>query len=81
MTSAVATAPIAAKTDTAARFRPTRVDFKNFKPQHFLWQVDGSVATITLNRPERKNRSLWNRIPSCAICSATLSMPTISRLW
>jgi enoyl-CoA hydratase/carnithine racemase len=24
-------------------------------PKHFLWQTDGSVATITLNRPERKN--------------------------
>ena len=24
-------------------------------PKHFLWQVDGKVATITLNRPERKN--------------------------
>lgn len=23
--------------------------------QHFLWQVDSSVATLTLNRPERKN--------------------------
>ena len=55
MTSAVATAQGTAKTDTAARFRPTRVDFSNFKPRHFLWQVDGSVATITLNRPERKN--------------------------
>lgn len=43
------------KNDTAARFRPTRVDFANFKPQHFLWQVAGSVATVTLNRPERKN--------------------------
>lgn len=45
----------AAKNDTAARFRPTRIDFGNFQPQHFLWQVVGSVATITLNRPERKN--------------------------
>jgi enoyl-CoA hydratase/carnithine racemase len=53
MTSAVAMAPT--ETDTAARFRPTRVDFAKFKPQHFLWQVEGSVATITLNRPERKN--------------------------
>src|SRR5450631_3005715 len=53
MTSAVAMAP--AKTDTAARFRPTRVDFAKFKSQHFLWQVEGSVATVTLNRPERKN--------------------------
>ena len=41
--------------DTATRFRPSGVDFKSFKPQHFLWQLDGKVATITLNRPERKN--------------------------
>ena len=40
---------------TAARFRPSRVDFVNFRPQHFLWQRDGKVATITLNRPDRKN--------------------------
>ena len=40
---------------TAARFRPPRVDFAKFKPQHFLWQADGKVATVTLNRPERKN--------------------------
>jgi enoyl-CoA hydratase/carnithine racemase len=42
-------------TDTAKRFRPARLDFANFKPEHFLWQVDGKVATITLNRPDRKN--------------------------
>jgi enoyl-CoA hydratase/carnithine racemase len=24
-------------------------------PQHFMWQMEGGVATITLNRPERKN--------------------------
>ena len=24
-------------------------------PEHFLWSVDQGVATITLNRPERKN--------------------------
>lgn len=28
---------------------------KDFKPSHFLWSVDGKVATVTLNRPERKN--------------------------
>ncbi len=27
----------------------------DFKPEHFDWQVEGKVATITLNRPERKN--------------------------
>jgi enoyl-CoA hydratase/carnithine racemase len=41
--------------DTAQRFRPPRVDFATFKPRHFLWQLDGKVATVTLNRPERKN--------------------------
>jgi len=28
---------------------------KNYKPQHFNWRVDGGVAVITFNRPERKN--------------------------
>jgi enoyl-CoA hydratase/carnithine racemase len=27
----------------------------DFRPVHFGWQVDGKVATVTLNRPERKN--------------------------
>ena len=40
---------------TAARFRPPRVEFASFQPRHFLWQFGGKVATITLNRPERKN--------------------------
>jgi enoyl-CoA hydratase/carnithine racemase len=48
-------ATAAAAGDTARRSHPPRVDFANFKPQHFLWQVDGKVATVTLNRPERKN--------------------------
>ncbi len=30
-------------------------DPATFKPVHFLWEVEGGVATITLNRPERKN--------------------------
>jgi enoyl-CoA hydratase/carnithine racemase len=28
---------------------------KDFKPRHFGWSVEGKVATVTLNRPERKN--------------------------
>lgn len=27
----------------------------DYQAKHFLWAVDGKVATITLNRPERKN--------------------------
>jgi enoyl-CoA hydratase/carnithine racemase len=29
--------------------------FANFKPTHFLWDLQDRVATIKLNRPERKN--------------------------
>ena len=32
-----------------------RVDFATCRPEHFLWSLSGKVATITLNRPERKN--------------------------
>jgi enoyl-CoA hydratase/carnithine racemase len=30
-------------------------DFQSFRPRHFQWLLEGKVATITLNRPERKN--------------------------
>jgi enoyl-CoA hydratase/carnithine racemase len=43
------------QSDTAQRFRPPRIDFADFKPRHFLWNVEGKVATVTLNRPDRKN--------------------------
>lgn len=33
----------------------TSFDAAAFRPQHFLWSLDGKVGTITLNRPERKN--------------------------
>jgi enoyl-CoA hydratase/carnithine racemase len=36
-------------------FSPSGVDFANFEPRHFGWRLDGKVATVTLNRPERKN--------------------------
>src|SRR3981081_4852909 len=29
--------------------------FTGYAAQHFRWQVGGGVATLTLNRPERKN--------------------------
>ena len=41
--------------DTARRFQPHGLSPTSFHPQHFLWHVDGKVATVTLNRPERKN--------------------------
>ncbi len=40
---------------TKELFFRSGVDFSKFKPKHFGWQLEGKVATITLNRPERKN--------------------------
>ncbi|MBX3456436.1 enoyl-CoA hydratase family protein [Ferrovibrio sp.] len=31
------------------------IDAGSYQPQHFLWSQSGKVATVTLNRPERKN--------------------------
>lgn len=33
----------------------TLLPVSSFTPQHFLLQVEGKVATVTLNRPDRKN--------------------------
>ncbi len=33
----------------------TRYDSGRFRPKHFTWSIDGKVATVTLDRPERKN--------------------------
>jgi len=41
--------------DTDSRFHPAGLDLMTFAPKHFLWKIEGAVATITLNRPERKN--------------------------
>ena len=30
-------------------------DAASFRPTHFLWDFADGVATVTLNRPERKN--------------------------
>ncbi|MSP97843.1 MAG: enoyl-CoA hydratase family protein [Betaproteobacteria bacterium] len=40
---------------TQDKFTPAGLDFRSFQPRHFLWQLDAKVATITLNRPQRKN--------------------------
>jgi enoyl-CoA hydratase/carnithine racemase len=42
-------------TATPERFVPPGTNFRDFRPQHFKWSLDGKVATITLDRPDRKN--------------------------
>jgi enoyl-CoA hydratase/carnithine racemase len=34
---------------------PHGTRLSDWRATHFLWEVDGKVATVTLNRPERKN--------------------------
>jgi len=41
--------------ETAHRLQPAGPDLANFQARHFVWRIDGRVATITLNRPDRKN--------------------------
>ncbi|CAN5762408.1 enoyl-CoA hydratase family protein [soil metagenome] len=33
----------------------TRIQAADLHPEHFRWSVEGAIATLTLNRPERKN--------------------------
>jgi len=37
------------------RLPGSRASFKDHQAQHFLFALEGGVATVTLNRPERKN--------------------------
>jgi enoyl-CoA hydratase/carnithine racemase len=41
--------------DDLMRPEPRAGELDDFVPRHFLWRREGRVATITLNRPERKN--------------------------
>jgi enoyl-CoA hydratase/carnithine racemase len=31
------------------------IKLADYRAKHFLWETDKAVATVTLNRPERKN--------------------------
>ena len=70
--TAAAMAKATTTAETAARFHPAGLDFSNYKPKHFLWSVDGKVATITLE-PAGAEESADARI-LCRVarhCSAT----------
>lgn len=53
---------------------PVTLPLADYKPEHFLLQVDGRIATVTLNRPEQKNpltfqsyRELTDFFRACAM--------------
>ena len=35
---------------------PVTLPLADYKPEHFLLTVDGRIATVTLNRPDKKIR-------------------------
>src|ERR1700753_1447709 len=54
--------------------KPVTLPLAEYSPQHFLLQVNEGVATVTLNRPERKNpltfesyRELTDFFRACAM--------------
>ena len=54
----------------------------DYKAEHFKWEVDGKVGTITLNRPERKNPLTFESYAELRrSCSASSSTPATSRRW
>jgi enoyl-CoA hydratase/carnithine racemase len=53
---------------------------RDYKAAHFLWSVDDDgVATLTLNRPERKNPLTFDSYAECATCSAPGPCSTTAR--
>ena len=53
---------------------PVTLPLADYKPEHFLLKVDGRVATVTLNRPDKKNpltfqsyRELTDFFRACAM--------------
>jgi len=42
-------------TVTTDSFLPAGLNIDRYSARHIGWEVNGKVATITLNRPERKN--------------------------
>lgn len=53
-----------------------RVDFADYQPKHFLWSMSGKVATITLDRPERKNPLTFESYAELRDTFRELSYPT-----
>ena len=57
--------------------------FKDYSARHFRWQCsdDGRVATITLNRPEKKNPLTFDSYAELRDCSATWPTPAMCAPW
>ena len=56
---------------------PVTTPLAQYQPRHFLLKVEGNVASVTLNRPERKNpltfesyRELTDFFRACAFDDA-----------
>ena len=55
---------------------PIGIDVTTIRPRHFRWDLAGRVATITLNRPERKNPLTFHSYGELTETFRTLSYVT-----
>ena len=55
---------------------PIGIDVTTIRPRHFRWDLAGRVATITLNRPERKNPLTFDSYGELTETFRTLSYVT-----
>jgi enoyl-CoA hydratase/carnithine racemase len=58
-----------------------RLDPGTFKPKHFRWSFDDGIATVTLDRPERKNPLTFESYAELRDMFRALSMCRRSRSW
>ena len=57
-------------------FPIVEVPLKGYAATHFRFAVEGKVATVTLNRPERKNPLTFESYAELRRCSAPPPMTT-----
>ena len=67
--------------DVVHSMKHHKMPFATHTPRHFLWDVsdDGKVATITLNRPERKNPLTFDSYAELRDLFRAWCTPTTSR--
>ena len=56
-------------------------DPATFAPAHFLWAFEDGVATVTLNRPERKNPLTFESYAELRDMFRTIGRRGSSRPW
>ena len=57
----------------------SNIPISEIRPKHFAWRVEDRVATITLNRPERKNPLTFESYRELPALSETMARRGFAR--